>query len=520
VAAKKIVDPFASAWEPMFPTNGPRVAGFIEAYCTHAKGEWFGKPLILEAWQRWLLNLIFEVEPDTGLRKWRDILLVIPRKNAKSTIIATLGYYGLFFDGEGGPEVYSAAWGEQQARNVFDAARTMHDASPMLRKYTQKFAKAITCPSNAGSWKVVSRIAETQQGTNPHFSLIDEYHVHKKSDLYEAFKRGTQARRQPLLVTITTESESKYTPLGLRQDDFLKTGNVEMLSPYLMVARHERSRSLMIRFGVPWDSKDVDLENPEVIRGCNPAGWLDPQRIIDEYLHTPGSTVSDFKRFHLNMLVEDDGGEGIPPDLLADCIDQDAPPLEPGQEVIIGVDAGYRKDCSAVIVAGLLPDGRARFDAKIWRPAREQGLELDLEATVETYVNEMLEKYRVKRIVGDPALLVSQFQRWQRRLGANILKEYRFQWGDTGPDSVTLLAAIQSKRFVYNGDTEYTRHLLNMRARYGPNGAWRWDDHPDKKREDSDVPNDAGIASMMVAGELLSDDGGGSQYGARGLLIV
>jgi hypothetical protein len=58
-----------------------------------------------------------------------------------------------------------------------------------------------------------------------------------------------------------------------------------------------------------------------------------------------------------------------------------------------------------------------------------------------------------------------------------------------------------------------------MRTRYGPNGAWRWDDHPDKKHPDSDVPNDAGIASMMAAGELLSGEQP-SQYGSRGLLIV
>ena len=109
-------DPFADAHAPTFPTNGPRAAWFIERYCTHAKGEWFGQPLVMEPWQRWVLNLIFEVEPETGLRKWRDVLLVIPRKNAKSTLIAALGYYLLVYDGEGGPEVFSAAWGEAPRR--------------------------------------------------------------------------------------------------------------------------------------------------------------------------------------------------------------------------------------------------------------------------------------------------------------------------------------------------------------------------------------------------------------------
>lgn len=517
--AKKKADPFADALNPAFPTNGPRVAAFIRAFCTHAKGEWFGKPIILEPWQHWVLNLMFEVEPDTGLRKWRDVLLMLPRKNAKSTMIAALGYYLLVYDAEGGPELYSAAWGELQARNVFDVARTMHDSSPSLQRHTQKFAKAITCPPNAGTWRVVSRIAEMHQGTNPHAALIDEYHVHKRRDLYDAFKRGTQARRQPMIVTITTEAESRYTPLGEMQRGYFDAADVEEVTPYLQVARHEKSRSLMIRFGVPWEAS-ADPEDLAVVRGCNPAGWLDPQRLVDEFLHAPGCTVTDFRRFHLNQLVENDGGEGIPEDLLDACVDLSAPPLEPGQDVVVAVDAGYRKDCSAVIVAGLLPDGRARFDATIWRPAREQGLELDLEATVEQYVNEVLEKFRVRRIVGDPALLVSQFQRWQRRLGGQMVKEYRFQWGDTGPDSVTLLAAIQKKQFVWDGESTFRTHLLNMRVRYGPNGAWRWDDHPDKKRDDSEVPNDAGIAAMMAAGELLGGEGEATQYGARGLIIL
>jgi phage terminase large subunit-like protein len=512
------VDPFADAHAPTFPTNGPRAAWFIERYCTHAKGQWFGQPLVMEPWQRWVLNLIFEVDPSTGLRRWRDVLLVIPRKNAKSTLIAALGYYLLVYDGEGGPEVFSAAWGEAQARNVFDAARTMHDASPLLQRETQKFAKAITCPRNAGSWRVVSRIAETQQGTNPHAALIDEYHVHDRSDLYDAFKRGTQARRQPLLATITTEAASKYKPLGEMQRGFLERGVVEQATPFLQVSRHEQSRSLMIRFGVPWDTV-VDIEDPAVVRGCNPASWLDPRRIIDEYLHAPGSLEADFRRYHLNQLVEDAGGEGVPAEMWDACADPAAPQFEPGQEVVVAIDAGYRKDCSAVITAGRLPDGRARFDAMIWRPAREHGLELDLEATVETYVNEQLERYNVRRIVCDPMLMNQSMQRWAQRLGADQVREYRFQWGDTGPDSVTLLGAIQSQMLVHSGDPIYRTHVLNMRARYGPNGAWRWDDHPDKKRDDSEVPNDAGIATMMAAGELFGGEPQ-SQYGSRGLIIA
>jgi phage terminase large subunit-like protein len=498
-----------------FASNGDRVAWFVENYCTHAKGEWFGRSLQLEPWQRWMLELIFEVDKSSGLRRWRNILLMLPRKQGKSTLIAALGYYFLVFDSEGGPEVYSAAWGESQARNVFDAARTMHDSSPMLQRTTQKFAKAITCPENAGSWRVVSRLADMQQGTNPHAALIDELHVHARGDLLDAFRRGQQARRQPVLLNISTEGSSRYNPLGELERGFYTDAVIDELTPYLQVGRHDESRSLMIRYGVPWGT-EVDADDPSVVRGCNPASWIDPDRLVGEYLNAPGSREADFRRYHLNELVENDGGEGVPMHMWDECVDTELE-LVNGQDVVLAIDAGYRRDCSAVVIAGKHPSGRAVVRSWIWKPPRDQGLELDLEATIGRRVEELLEQYRVRRIVGDPALLVTLFQRWQGR-GLPI-REYRFGWGDTGPDSVRLLEAIQSQQLAHNGDATLRLHVSNMRVKEGPNGLWRYHDHPDKRRPDSDVPNDAGIALMMVIGELLGGEPG-TKWKGRGLLVV
>lgn len=513
-----------SYWDKFRPkvTNGPRVSWFIQNYCTFTDGDLFGEPFLLEPWQRWVLDLMFEVDPETGLRRWREFVLVIPRGNGKSALVSALGFYFLIFDGEGAPEVYSSAWGEDQARAVFDPARLMHDASPRLQAVSMKFAKAITCPESAGSWKLVSRIAETKQGKKPHALLNDEYHVHKSPILRDTFIRGMHKRKQPIAIDVTTEGIERSGPLEDLQRGFRDAvengdGSVETIHDCLQVFR--TGRSIMVRWGVPRDV-EVDYTDERIIRLCNPLSVIDPARLIDEHAPPrPGKTEAEFRVYHMNDAVRDAGGEGIPEELWDACHDPDAPPLEDGQEVYLSIDAGYRKDCSAVVIAGKLPDGRWRFDAKIWRPAREKGLELDLEATVEAYVDQMAERYRIKRIVGDPALLVSQFQRWTKRFGAGMVREYRFGWADTGPDSVTLLTAIQQRTLVHNGDLTYRRHMLNMRTRYTRDGAWRWDDHPDKAAEDSDVPNDAGIASMMLAGEVLGD-GQQSQYGTRGLLIV
>lgn len=494
-------------WEPPphgkgFVTAGDNVAWFIEQHCTHAKGEWFGQPLKLEAWQRWVLDLMFEVDPKTGLRVWRQVLWVLPRKNAKSTIIAALGYYFLVHDGEGGPEVFSAAWGEQQARNVFDAARTMHDSSPKLRASTNKFAKAITCPKNAGTWRVVSRIAETQQGTNPHAALIDELHVHQRLDLYDAFKRGTQARRQPMILTITTEGSDAEGPLGIVQRGYLATGKVEQITPFLQVVRDYDTGSLMIRWGVPWDGDDVDPEDPAVVRACNPAGWIDPKRLIAEYLKAPGNREVDFRRYHLNQLVEGDD-QGIPAPVWDAC-KVEGVRIPDGVEADIAVDIGWRKDSSAVVATAMV-EGRLAVEAHIW-DAPGGGGEINLWETVDPKVDELMRRLSVRSLRIDPYSDTSLRQTWMIR--GWPVTEFTQHPKHLIPASQRFLEAVESGSVAHDGSEDLRRHVLNMRMRQASTTnldrpGWLFGKHSDSSRK-----SDGGRALIMSADAWLAVQGG------------
>jgi len=514
-------------WDSFRPsaTNGGHAAAFVEKYCTHTDGDLLGEPFLLEPWQRWVLDLMFEVDPETGLRRWREFVLVIPRGNGKSALVSALGFYLLCMDGEGAPEVYSSAWGEDQAKAVFEPAKLMWDASPRLQAICQKYSKAFVAKgAKKGYWNLVSKVAHTKQGKKTHALLNDEYHVHPKPDLRDTFIKGMHKRKQALAIDVTTEGIERSGPLedlqrGFRDAVELGHGSIEQVHEFLQVFR--TSRKIMVRWGVPRDREEVvAFDDVRAIRLCNPLSVIHPDGLIaDEAPPQPGKKESEFRVYHMNDAVKDAGGEGIPEELWDACADPSAPELVDGQDVVLGLDAGYRKDCSAVVIAGFLPDGRARFDAEIWRPPREKGLELDLEATLHRAVWDAIERYNVKRIVGDPALLNTLFQQLQRRVGSQVVREYRFAWGDTGPDSVTLLEALVPDRFVHSGDATYKRHMMNLRTRFGPNGAWRWDDHPDKPNEHSDVPNDAGIATMMAAGELLGGEQQ-NQYASRGLIIA
>ena len=83
---------------------------FIERYCKHSKGSMGGKPFILELWQKALVSAMFGiVDKVDGLRKYQEVILIVGRKNGKSTLSAAIGLYLMIADGELGPELYSVA---------------------------------------------------------------------------------------------------------------------------------------------------------------------------------------------------------------------------------------------------------------------------------------------------------------------------------------------------------------------------------------------------------------------------
>ena len=83
---------------------------FIENFCKHSKGKMGGKPFVLELWQKAMIAALFGfVHKIDGTRKFRELILIIARKNGKSTLGSAIALYMLLADGEAGPEVVSAA---------------------------------------------------------------------------------------------------------------------------------------------------------------------------------------------------------------------------------------------------------------------------------------------------------------------------------------------------------------------------------------------------------------------------
>src|SRR5690606_4897989 len=178
---------------------------FIERFCRHSKGKWIGQPVQLELWQKALLQSVFGfVHKETGYRRCREVVLLVGRKNGKSTLLAGIGLYMLVGDGEGGAEPYCVATKLDQARIVLAEAVNMVSRSPALRKHLEKRKTDLYFAVAFGKFAPLASESKSLDGFNSHCVIIDELHAIKDRNLYDVMRQSMAARTQPLLAMITT----------------------------------------------------------------------------------------------------------------------------------------------------------------------------------------------------------------------------------------------------------------------------------------------------------------------------
>lgn len=188
------------------PAKAERVGKFLQLL-PHTKGKWASKrqSVKLEPWQLFAICIPFGwVHRKTRLRKYRTILIFVPRKNGKSLIGGGVGNYMFTADGEFGAEVYSGATTEKQAWEVFRPAKLMVERTPDLRDHYGVDVNASNmCRTEDGS-RFEPVIGKPGDGSSPSCAIVDEYHEHHDSTLFDTMETGMGAREQPLMLVITT----------------------------------------------------------------------------------------------------------------------------------------------------------------------------------------------------------------------------------------------------------------------------------------------------------------------------
>lgn len=263
----------------------------------HTKGEWAMRrmTITLEAWQKFGIACTFGwVRKKDGFRRFRESYWEVPRKNGKSVIAAGVALNMLANDGEFGSEVYAGATTEKQAWEVFKPARLMAIRSP-------DFVETAGILINAGSLEIPEEgsvfepiIGDPPDGQSPHCAIVDEFHEHPTSALYDTMQTGMGARRQPLIFTITTAGFNIEGPCydlrGRVQEMLLGTVPDDEL------------------FGWMWTiDEDDDWTDPKVLAKANPNFGVS---VYSDYLESQqrraiqnASKQNAFKTKHLNLWV-------------------------------------------------------------------------------------------------------------------------------------------------------------------------------------------------------------------------
>jgi len=192
------------------PAKAERVAKFLQLL-PHTKGKWASKRelITLEGWQLFSVCIPFGwLRKKDDTRRYRTILIFVPRKNGKSIIGGGVGLYMFTADGEFGAEVYSGATTEKQAWEVFRPAKLMVDRTPELREHFGVEVNASNmCRLSDGS-RFEPVIGKPGDGSSPSCAIVDEFHEHQDSTLFDTMETGMGAREQPVMLVITTAGSS------------------------------------------------------------------------------------------------------------------------------------------------------------------------------------------------------------------------------------------------------------------------------------------------------------------------
>lgn len=179
---------------------------FIQMYCIHVKGELDKQPFLLEPWQMFIIWVIFGWIDDSNHRRFDTVFIEVAKKNGKSMLVAAIGLYMGFVEGEGGAEVYSVANARDQANIVFkNYARAMVVKNPELQGMIKHFSNALVdAETETSTFRALSSDKDSMDGKNVHCAIVDEYHAHKTDEVFHLMRAGMSAREQPMTIVITT----------------------------------------------------------------------------------------------------------------------------------------------------------------------------------------------------------------------------------------------------------------------------------------------------------------------------
>ena len=338
-----------------------RVYSFFETVLKHSKGGQAGQPFLLLPWQKYVLSEIFgRCKPD-GTRQHRQAYVEIPKKNGKSTMLAGISLYVLLADGEMGAECYGAASDREQAGIIYREAASMVRSSPALSRVLEVVdsRKTIIHRASNSFYRVLSADAFRAEGLNIHCLLFDELHAQRGDRrLWDALRYGGAARRQPLVLSITTAGEFNKTHLWWEQHDYAERCIADpTFDPAFFGCIYAADR-------------EDDWKSPKIWHKANPSlgETISEESFAADAKEAANSTtkLSSFLRYRLNVPTTTDV-RWVRPDQIEQCMAGPPEPLD-GRDFWAGLDLASTFDTSAFVAWFPADDGHVDVYAHAWIP--------------------------------------------------------------------------------------------------------------------------------------------------------
>ena len=502
-----------------------KAIGFIETFCTHTKGELSGSPLILEDWQRKIVGDLFGWKnKKTNLRKYRTALVMVARKNGKSTLCAALGLYMLYSDEEKGSEIYSAAGDRAQAGIVFDIAKQMIINNIELSKRAKVFRNSITNEAKGNFYQAISSDSKTKHGFNANCIIFDELHTQPNRDLWDTLTTSVGARRQPLTIAITTAGYDKQS-ICYEIYNYGKQVNEKII-------KSDSFYSAIFEADI-----DDDIESEKTWKKANPNYGISLKK---EYMQRESQRAIDvpsysntFKRLMLNMWTDSQVVWIANADWEKCAGEIDMEKLK-GKECWAGLDLASTRDISALVLLFkdedkfitipyfFIPEENAKkrslrdkVDYMTWK---NQGHIITTEGDVADYnfikkkIMDLGMEYKINGI---------SYDRWNASQLVIDLTNEGVNMAPFGQGFRSMSAPtkeveklILGEQIIHNSNPVMNWMLSNIAIQEDPAGNLK----PNKAKSKDKI--DGVVALIMALGEMMIGEDVSSIYDDRGILVL
>lgn len=458
-------------------TEGAYIADWISEYCVYPAREKYGQPFILESWQREFLDEAFRYD-EHGNFIYSSILFGGPRDIGKSSLCAVLSLYKLSPEsGIPQPRIVAAANDREQARIIWNHARTIADTSPALQDVFETTQNYIFCPSNGGEFSRISAEGKTALGFAYDFQVRDEiayWTTQKQILLAEALDTALIKRDNAQAMSVSTAGSTKRSVLGELYEVLIKHPDVEK-DGGLTVVRDEEGSYLMWWYAAPDKSKLKTSEGRRVAaRLASPASWLTDEKIEAQF-QNPAISEEKWRRQHLNQWVYGERAwfyagqwESL----------QSSNEIPEGARIIVSIDASKNRDSTAVAWAYAEDkDSNVIVRAKVWTcvPGDPHHFffndgEIDLRQVADWIKSELASKYAIQEIIFDPQYMnvIAQDLREEGFNMVEILTSSR-PYDEAAQD---FYVGVKEKTIEHDNDPVMNSHISDTAARQVETG-WK-----------------------------------------------